>query len=1200
MASATVSLDIIKDELKTQLINLELEGADTVSEIEFRFGYDNKLTPITVKYFGESPSGSKEGSAESILKKTLGDTPSIDISTFRKIINNYKDKAGFVESMLLKVNLASRAGYAFILDDIEAIKHFCMYDTLDDGSYLLQRKERLTRGDLDEFAAKLTISSESIIDNEEQIIAAKNNLNGRKKHFFRYLKRYSISNSLPDDLEGEVKLEMSVIRENMGVNVRDSGVISTNPDEHYEVELEISNIRYGQIVNISGESKTINDENFNSLWKKVLPHLTYILTVLQGGQVIDNVADIEETFNAYASLTNPHMRLASIRIPEINTVTWGYLDNAIRDRWHNLTNTDGNKVMKDFNTYDEKNLEDNLIGNIEPDTFEELVKDTARAITNRKSDRWGGRFKNSLFRFIGDQVDIVNHSKLQPFCSSDFSGWYDNHLITDKAHGDRRLLYINKLGHVYLISNSHNGVGLLSYVNRLKHIHPTGVTVNTEYADTILDGELMEDSGIVRFLAFDLVFLKAQDLRTTIFYDPEQFKKSAPDPELPCRYYSLKQVIEELKIDFPDTFNLYAKQFIEISKIRGNKDKMLRKLNKDYNFTIKAGGLDGLDNGYNLVMEKTLDSYKYELDGLIIQPLRYHYNQTPRTVIPGKVVGEHDKVLKWKPLLQITNDFLVKFVGKMQQSSDGSSTINVNLFAQGRDGELVKWYTGPLRSSFTFKVGKDKIVRTLDGNQAVRSGDIVECRWSNSQSTWLPVRLRNDKPQPNAEFTVRRNWDIIRKPISLYNLGDLNSYCAMYYHGKSSMVKMNNYHNWKKSEILKALPDKSSTLIDLGTGQLGDVSKWLHSDVMIAKDTEKGKIGILAVDNELIGFTNAERGAISRLKKRSRRNDISHIRLLLADISKPFTVPGQSSQTSTVTSDEAEYIGMVSDPRIEEVINKSYFQNATAFFALHYMNESNESLHNFFINVSKNLKEGGIFTGTTTSVSGFNAIFAAAEDVKSSKKRTLYVNDDSNVVIAVQRSGKDVTSLYKIRSFESDGKVIAFEVNQGSFKRKEFPFDTDSTDNKLGTWKYAVNVAAKYGLTLVGDIEHFEKPTDEILESDSANSFNLGELSTEEELFSKTNFVFKFKRTSEAVNYDQEIPPGILTVNDNTSEDPDVQFKEEGPTKPSKSSKSSKAKSAAGEPETAAGSKKKTDIKKKKKKKKEKGKKEKGKKEKKE
>ena len=150
--------------------------------------------------------------------------------------------------------------------------------------------------------------------------------------------------------------------------------------------------------------------------------------------------------------------------------------------------------------------------------------------------------------------------------------------------------------------------------------------------------------------------------------------------------------------------------------------------------------------------------------------------------------------MKWKPVDLITIDFKVEYDGgckklvnfdstglKKSSESDNDDKYvpfvlkylpleknsksrrgPVNLVTY-RDGDKSKWY---------FKADTTGDVRCIEDNGWLRQVILlsVDTIWV---LTWEPLRCRYDKFNPNNSKTVTNNLMLIRTPISLENLNDI-------------------------------------------------------------------------------------------------------------------------------------------------------------------------------------------------------------------------------------------------------------------------------------------------------------------------------------------------------------------------------------------------------------------------------------------
>lgn len=124
--------------------------------------------------------------------------------------------------------------------------------------------------------------------------------------------------------------------------------------------------------------------------------------------------------------------------------------------------------------------------------------------------------------------------------------------------------------------------------------------------------------------------------------------------------------------------------------------------------------------------------FPYETDGYIFTPV----DEPVR-------METHETMFKWKPLHKITVDFKVRIVN-------------------GRY-ELYVWDRG----SYVYE-------SDLVGGFPNYDGKIVECKFDGN--TWSPVKIRDDKPQPNNRRTFFRTMVNIRENIQPEDFMKIDTY----------------------------------------------------------------------------------------------------------------------------------------------------------------------------------------------------------------------------------------------------------------------------------------------------------------------------------------------------------------------------------------------------------------------------------------
>ena len=133
--------------------------------------------------------------------------------------------------------------------------------------------------------------------------------------------------------------------------------------------------------------------------------------------------------------------------------------------------------------------------------------------------------------FIGPNsitLQLTNIAKIDD--NSNIPNIRKDFIVTEKADGDRHLMYISKTGKIYLISSNMD-------------IKFTGAkTLNEDCFSTLLDGELISHNKKGEFIniyaAFDIYFHKNKDVRHYTFLLSDENKEDV----YKSRYYLLEKI----------------------------------------------------------------------------------------------------------------------------------------------------------------------------------------------------------------------------------------------------------------------------------------------------------------------------------------------------------------------------------------------------------------------------------------------------------------------------------------------------------------------------------------------------------------------------------------------------------------------------------------------------------------------------------
>ena len=232
----------------------------------------------------------------------------------------------------------------------------------------------------------------------------------------------------------------------------------------------------------------------------------------------------------------------------------------------------------------------------------------------------------------------------------------NKYTVTEKADGLRKLLYVSKIGKLYLIDTNMN-------------VQFTGmVTKHRNMYNSIIDGEhvLYDKSGeyINLYLAFDIYHKNNENFKGLPFVQTEGLKYADDNiPKDKFRWMELNLFVDKLDakcvvLDYETPLKIQVKKFYN-------------NLDEDSNIFDQCKIiLDGVAEGM----------FEYETDGLIFTPCDKSVGSDRTGVIipPRKVTWNYS--MKWKPPEYNTVDFLISTV------KDGADNEVIgNIFKSGTD-----------------------------------------------------------------------------------------------------------------------------------------------------------------------------------------------------------------------------------------------------------------------------------------------------------------------------------------------------------------------------------------------------------------------------------------------------------------------------------------------------------------------------------
>jgi hypothetical protein len=624
----------------------------------------------------------------------------------------------------------------------------------------------------------------------------------------------------------------------------------------------------------------------------------------------------------------------------------------------------------------------------------------------------------------------------------------DDFVVTEKADGNRALLFISNIGKIYLINTNMNFIF-------------TGTLVsNKELFNTLLDGEYIDNS---LYAAFDAYYYKNQDYRDLPFFPKREGDKCRIELLQQCILYintSLKSIIPNNKN--PDTvlpIKFIAKEFY------------------DRNPTIVDAIPDDIKifTACDYVYNKT---YTYNIDGLIFTPKYFGVGSNVELKAGPKKKVTWDFSFKWKPPQFNTIDFLIK----TKKNPDGSdmifnlneSGLNTSSLEQLQQYKSIYLFVGtneiydnPCESLYkgefvdktlkhqhykpvifkpTFPPSPDiGVCNILLTNGQMRTDEdeifidnmIIEFSYDFNEKNkwnWKPLRIRYDKtsrykqgiPEYGNSFHVANsNWSSINNPItsrmitSGRNIPSLVDNQDKYYNRVTNVTytrALRDFHNlYVKKILITSVSKERDRLIDYACGKAGDLSKWIEA-----------KLGfVFGIDIFADNLNNKTDGACVRyLETRKKDRNVPDALFVEGDSSKNIK-DGTSIVTETgkiITQSIFAQCDRKLSNSVGKYVEEQYGKGKDGFnisscqFAIHYFFKNADTCKNFFLNVAQCTKKNGYFIGTCYNGS---EIFKILKDYKSGE--TIRKNKNGHLIW-------EITKNYDKTEFNADSSSLGYEI----------------------------------------------------------------------------------------------------------------------------------------------------------------------------
>ena len=294
-----------------------------------------------------------------------------------------------------------------------------------------------------------------------------------------------------------------------------------------------------------------------------------------------------------------------------------------------------------------------------------------------------------------------------------------DYTVTEKADGQRALLYISKNGKIYLINNN------------LKVMFTGAITESKECFDSLLDGEYIdygkrtsERTFLHLFAAFDIYFIgsrKNRSVRELPFCTNQPFTDD-DHYRLPL----LEKFVSKLKVQsiVPKQaciFQVRCKTFYRGMESLGMEKENTKSSPKEEGEIEEIVEEKTIFEGVEMIWSRR-EMYEYEIDGLIFTPM----NMGVGGNVPGKASElrrvKWNRSFKWKPPHYNTIDFLVT----TQKDKFGKDLIRNKILTDENNeiSTILQYKTLILKCGFDAK--KDKFVNAFN--------DVLFNRFSVSNS----------------------------------------------------------------------------------------------------------------------------------------------------------------------------------------------------------------------------------------------------------------------------------------------------------------------------------------------------------------------------------------------------------------------------------------------------------------------------------
>lgn len=739
---------------------------------------------------------------------------------------------------------------------------------------------------------------------------------------------------------------------------------------------------------------------------------------------------------------------------------------------------------------------------------------------------------------IKNIVPISNSTNI-PNIRNDFS-------VTEKADGERHLMYITNDGKIYFINTS------------MEVIFTGSKTKNKEYFNSLIDGELILNDKTGKYInlyaSFDIYYLNNRDIRMYPFDSSEPIK----DNNELLRYNLLLEMIK----------NIEPTSIISDDKISPINIKC-----KEFYSTNTNSGID-IFNACNNVIQKIKNNlFEYNTDGLIFTPMSLGVGSNKSNSAGPLKKITWDYSFKWKPSEYNTIDFLVS-----TQKNSSNQDITHPIFEDGTNTSLITQYseykTIVLRCGFdenkhgyinpcqdvldnklpiyketseyenTYKpvqfyptnpydpnAGVCNILLKKDDNgvfqmfteenEVFYDNMIVEFKYDFMQPkgfNWIPLRIRYDKTSEykkglnnfgNDYNVANSNWHSIHNPITEEmittgkNIPEEILDENIYYNRitkETNTQGLRDFHNlFVKKKLIYNTSKPGNILIDYACGKGGDFPKWIESKLSF----------VFGIDISKDNIENRLDGACARfLNFKKDFKEVPYALFVNGDSSKNIKNGDALFDVKSKQITNAVFnIGNINKDILGKGVIQQLGKGVNGFdisvcnFAIHYFFENIMTLNNFLKNISECTKLNGYFIGC--SYDG-KTIFNKLIKYKDGESISIY-NENNKVWELVKN--------YSYDNFDDDQSCLGYKiaVYQESINRLITEY--------LVNYDYLNIIIESYGFRVITQEE-----SNNIGLTNGSGMFNeLYDLMVREISVNKNNIKTKIGKANDMKSYEKDI-----------------------------------------------------------------------------